>query len=195
MAIRVLQSSVVANYEVTASAKFHAGDGLLLDTTNLNFTVGLSATQTTASNFAGFALADHNVTGNTFIQNDPVGSSVVSADGSTFTSYANGFFVGVKRAIGDFQDETASVVTNLTDTSPTPRRGVGCLRAHGSQFVTDRYTVNSAITAATPLYVVASATLDTGGKLTDNSSGNGVVLARGDYLDSTAGLLFATIVA
>lgn len=194
MAIRVLQSSVVANYEVTSNAKFHAGDGLLLDATNLNFTVTLSATQTTASNFAGFALADHNATSNTMIQADPVGSTVVSADGSTFTSYGNGFYVGPKRAIGDFQDETVQVVTNLTDTGPTPQRGVGTLRAHGSQFVTDRYTINSAITAATPLYVVASATIDTGGKLTDNSSGNGVVLARGDFYDSTAGLVYATIV-
>lgn len=193
MAIRVLQSSIVANYEVTASSKFHAGDGLGLDTTNGNYTVALNGSAMTYALWAGLSLADHNVTGNTFIQNDPVGSSVVSADGSTFTSYANGFYVGTKRAIGDFQDETASVVANLTDTGPTPKRGVGCLKADGSQFVTDRYTVGTSITVGTPLFVKASATLDTGGKLIDTAANNGVSVARADYYDATAGLVFGTL--
>ena len=192
MAIKVLQSSVIANYDVTASGKFHAGDGLII-TAGSNAVAGLSATQSTASNFAGFALADHNTTSNTFIQPDPVGSSVVSPDGATFTSYANGFFVGVKRAIGDFQDETAAVVSNLTDTGPTPKRGVGCLKAGGSQFISDRYAAAAVISSPTPLYIVASATIDTGGLLTHDSTTNGVILARSDYFDSTAGLVFATI--
>jgi hypothetical protein len=195
MAIRLLQSAVVANYEVTAANKFHAGDGLMLDTVNLNNTVTLSATASTAALFAGFALGDHNTTSNTLIQNDPVGSTILSPDGSTFTSYALGFYVGAARRIGDWQDEDVAVVANLTDTSPLPRRGVGCLRQNGSQFITDRYTVGTAITTATALYVVASATLDTGGKLTDTSASNGVILARCDQFDSVAGLVYATIVS
>jgi hypothetical protein len=193
MAIRVLQSSIVANYDVSASGKFHAGDGLIINTSD--GTVSLSATQSTISNFGGLALGDHNTTGNTMIQNDPVGSSAVSPDGATFTSYANGFYVGAKRAIGDWQDETVNTVTNLTESTPNSRRGMGCLRAAGSQFVTDRVTVSSAITYATPLYVVANATIDTGGKLTDSSSSNGVILMRADSYDSTAGLVFGTIIA
>lgn len=194
MAVKVLQSSVVANYEVTASNTFHAGWGLILDTTNSNFTVrGPSTDEVTVWNFAGVALGDHLTTGNTFIQNDPVGSSVVSADGLTFTSYANGFFVGTKRAIGDYQDETAAVVTNLTDTSPTPHRGIGCLRAPGSQFVTDMYVTSGTYTPGAFCYVgdTDSATADEGKATSANSGGD--KLYRADYLDSTAGLLYLTI--
>jgi hypothetical protein len=191
MAIRVLQSSVIANYDVSASAKFHAGDGLVVSTTD--GTVKLPNSAVTYAIWAGFALGDHNTTSNTMIQNDPVGSTVVSADGSTFTSYATGFYTGAKRAIGDWQDETVNVVTNLTDSTPASRRGMGVLRAEGSQFVSDRVTVGSAITYGTPLFCVTSATIDTGGKLTDTASTNGVSVARADSYDSTAALVYATV--
>lgn len=199
MAIKLIQSSVVANFEVTASNKFHAGDGLVLDTTNQGLTVKLPAASNglvTAPLFAGFALGDHYSTGNTFAQADPVGSTVVSADGSTFTSYANGFFVGAKRAIGDFQDETNAVVTNLTDTTPTSRRGIGTVRAPGSQFISDRYVTDASMTAGDSLYVVCATGETTNlGLLTRTSTNNGTALARCDQIDSTAGLLYVTIIA
>jgi hypothetical protein len=193
MAIRLLQSSVIANYEVTAANTFRAGQGLIRDTANANAVRLPGTDEVTVYNFAGLSLADHLTTGNTMIQNDPVGSAVVSADGSTFTSYANGFFVGAKRAIGDFQDETASVVTNLTDTAPTPHRGVGCARQQGTQFVTDQFDTAGTYAANTACYI-GDADASNEGLITSANSG-GTQLVSVDNFDATAGLLFGTIVA
>jgi len=194
MAIRLLQSSVIANYEVTAANTFHAGDGLIFDSAVVQgVKKPVTSTNVTTATFAGLALGDHLTTSNTFIQNDPVGSSVVSADGSTFTSYANGFFVGVKRAIGDWQDETASVVSNLTDTGPTPHRGIGVARQHGTQFITDRIKTGQTWTAGTTWGISDASTTE--GLLDALVADGGGVIGHTDYYDSTAGLLFGTITA
>jgi len=74
----------------------------------------------------------------TMINNDPAGSNFVN--GSAFQSYTAGFYVGVKRAITDFKDESIDVVTNLTAGIPTySQRGVTVYNTPGSQFVTDRF--------------------------------------------------------
>jgi hypothetical protein len=197
MAIRLLQTGIIANYETTASNTFYAGDGLILDTSNANAVrvAAASNNAVTQELFAGFATSDHNTTGNTIIQADPVGSSTVSADGSTFTSYANGWYVGAARRIGDYQNESVNVVTNLTDSSPTPRRGVGCVKQDGSQFLTDRFVTLTTTTAGTDLFITcaaAEAAADLG-KLNDDSTNNGDVVARIDEHDSDAGLLFVTV--
>lgn len=201
MAIRLLQSAIVENYDVSPDQKFYQGQALIFDTSSPTNATGVSpvkkcnaiVTATTLGGFVGWSTTDHNTTGNTIIQNDPVGSTIISANGNTFTSYANGFYVGAARRIGEFQDETVAVVTNLTDVSPsgnaTPLRGVGCVRQHGSQFVTDQFNANITGTLGNRLYVGSDALL------TDTDPGSGYVLARVDYYDSTAGLLYATIIA
>ena len=204
MALRLLQNSIVADYDVSPNAKFYSGDALTFDLTSPAGATGLqpvlanvaAITTTTFPTFAGFSTSDHNVTGNTLIQNDPVGSTIVSANGSLLTSYANGFYVGAARRIGDFQDESVAVVTNLTDVSSTgnatPVRGVGVVRAHGSQCVTDRYDTTAAASTYTNgayLYVGANTLLSS------TQPGSGQYLARVDYFDTTAGLLYYTIIA
>jgi hypothetical protein len=80
----------------------------------------------------------------TMINNDPAGSNFLN--GSVFQSYTAGFYVGAKRAISDFKDESIDVVTNLTAGIPTySQRGVTVYNTPGSQFVTDRF---GALTAA-----------------------------------------------
>lgn len=73
------------------------------------------------------------------INNDPAGSNFVN--GSIFQSYTAGFYVGPKRAIGDFKDEGISVVTNLTQGVPTyDQRPITVYTTPSTQFVTDRFT-------------------------------------------------------
>jgi len=206
MALRLLQNSIVANYDVSPNAKFYQGDALTFDISSPAGATGLQPVQQiggpdtapalSLGTLAGFSTSDHNITGNTLIQNDPVGSTIVSANGSLFTSYANGFYVGATRRIGDFQDESVAVVTNLTDVSATgnasPVRGVGVVRAHGSQIVTDRYDLTvaaSSYTNGAPLYLLAGSPL-----LTTNTASS-LIPARVDYFDATAGLLYYTIIA
>ena len=206
MALRLLQNSIVANYDVSPNAKFYSGDALTFDVSSPAGSTGLqpvqqiggpdSAPALSLSSFAGFSTSDHNITGNTIIQNDPVGSTIVSANGSLFTSYANGFYVGAARRIGDFQDESVTVVTNLTDVSATgnasPVRGVGVVRAHGSQIVTDRYdtaVAASSYTNGATLYLLA------GSPLLSTNSASALIPARVDYFDTTAGILYYTIIA
>jgi hypothetical protein len=84
------------------------------------------------------------------INNDPAGSNFVN--GSAFQSYTNGFYVGVKRAIADFKDESVDVVTNLTAGIPTySSRGVTVYTTPSSQFVTDRFALLTAQNAGNDL--------------------------------------------
>lgn len=96
----------------------------------------------------------------TMINNDPAGSNFVN--GSTFQSYTAGFYVGAKRAIADFKDESVDVVTNLTAGIPTySSRGVTVYTTPSTQFVTDRFALLTA--GATTAVDTASWTGTTGG--------------------------------
>lgn len=77
------------------------------------------------------------------INNDPAGSNFVN--GSAFQSYAAGFYLGPKRAIGDFKDESISVITNLTQQIPVyDGRPVTVYTTPSTQFVTDRFALLTA---------------------------------------------------
>jgi hypothetical protein len=82
------------------------------------------------------------------INNDPAGSNFVNASTGAFQSYVAGYYVGVKRAISDFKDESIDVVTNLTAGIPTyPERGVSVYTTPSSQFITDRFALLTASSA------------------------------------------------
>lgn len=142
MAIRALNSVVVANYDVAANASWSAG-AVLARVFNdagkvappLRTAIGCS------TGVVGLSADDTARTGNTMILADPVGSSYV--DSSLVLQAANnGFYVVSKRAIGDFQSEIVNNVTNPSAQSSGfegPRRGVGVYNTPGGQFVTDMF--------------------------------------------------------
>lgn len=217
MAIRALNSVVVANYDVDANMQFRAGDALALNSAGKVVPAAREAAFFDDANeqlgkFVGFSADDTARTGNTMILNDPVGSSYVD---SSFVLQAanNGFYVVAKRAIGDFQSENVNTVTNPTAGSSGfegPRRGVGVYNTPGGQFVTDRYTLTRAsnnVNSST----VATQTLSPGDLLTiteQSSAGNsgvlikfggtaglgnsGIIVGRVDSHDTAAGLLYFT---
>jgi hypothetical protein len=101
------------------------------------FLVGVSADDAVGTNPAGETP--------TMINNDPAGSNFLN--GSVFQSYTAGFYVGAKRAISDFKDESVDVVTNLTAGIPLySQRGVSVYTTPSSQFVTDRFVLTTAQT-------------------------------------------------
>jgi hypothetical protein len=212
MAIRALNTAIVANYPTASTASFLAGDALMIGTDgNVSAAYrNVSTFDTVAEQrgrFVGFSADDTARTGNTMILADPVGSSYTDSSGN-FVANNNGFYVVSKRAIGDFLAENVNGVTNPTAGSSGyegPRRGVGVFNTPGGQFVTDRWagTASSAVNsdggtwspAIGDLLTIAAAS-GNAGKLVQldpaQPAVDGIVVGRVDSYDSAAGLLYFT---
>jgi hypothetical protein len=209
MAIRALNSVIVANYDTLATASWQAGACLKINSSTGNVELATRASGTDVANFAtfvGFSSDDTARSGNTMILADPVGSNYIDGSG-VFQSNNNGFYVAAKRAIGDFQSEIVNGVTNLSAQSSGyegPRRGVGVYNTPGGQFVTDQFSlvVSSAAGADgggtwTPAPGDACTfAADGTGKLVKLATigTDGPMVARVDKYDSAAGLLYITMV-
>jgi hypothetical protein len=203
MAIRALNSVIVANYDTAANASWHAGACLARDTSNVGRVVLADrASGAIAGGFVGFSADDTARTDNTMILADPVGSNYIDGSG-VFQSNNNGFYVAAKRAIGDFQAENVNGVTNLSAQSSGyegPRRGVGVFNTPGGQFVTDQFTSaatsaagtdGSTATYAPGAYLTVA--VDDSGKMVELANkAHGPVVGIVDKYDSAAGLLYFT---
>jgi len=212
MAIRALNTAIVANYPTASSASFLAGDALMIGTDgNVAAAYRAAGAFDTVpeqlGRFVGFSADDTARTGNTMILADPVGSSYTDASGN-FVANNNGFYVVSKRAIGDFLAENVNGVTNPTAGSSGyegPRRGVGVFNSPGGQFVTDRWSGTASSTVSsdggtwTPaigdLLTIAAAS-GSAGKLVQLDPGaigtDGIIVGRVDTYDSAAGLIYFT---
>ena len=209
MAIRALNSVIVANYDTLATASWQAGACLALNSSTGNVQLATRASGADTANFAtfvGFSSDDTARSGNTMILADPVGSNYIDGSG-VFQSNNNGFYVAAKRAIGDFQSEIVNGVTNLSAQSSGyegPRRGVGVYNTPGGQFVTDQVSlvISSGVNADaggtwTPAPGDACTfAADGSGKLVKLATigTDGPMVARVDKYDSAAGLLYFTMV-
>jgi hypothetical protein len=210
MAIRALNTLVVANYNTAASGSWLAGDALFIQSDGTVAAAyraesGFNTLNKQLGKFVGFSADDTARTGNTIILADPVGSSYTDSNGA-LQANNNGFYVVSKRAIGDFLAENVNGVTNPTAGSSGyegPRRGVGVFNTPGAQFITDRFagtassTVTTDLLSWTPapgdLLTVAAAAGNAGKlvKLTTVGT-DGVIVGRVDSYDSAAGLLYFT---
>ena len=210
MAIRALNSVIVANYDTLATASWQAGACLALNSSTGNVQLATRAGSISDvdafASFVGFSSDDTARSGNTMILADPVGSNYIDGSGN-FQSNNNGFYVAAKRAIGDFQSEIVNGVTNLSAQSSGyegPRRGVGVYNTPGGQFVTDQVSlvVSSGANADSGgVWTPAPGDMctfaaDGSGKLVKNAAvgTHGPVVARVDKYDSAAGLLYFTMV-
>jgi hypothetical protein len=212
MAIRALNTLVVANYNTAASGSWLAGDALFLQSDGTvaaayRAATGFTTLQQQLGKFVGFSADDTARSGNTMILADPVGSSYTDANG-VLQANNNGFYVVSKRAIGDFLAENVNGVTNPTAGSSGyegPRRGVGVFNSPGAQFITDRFssvastsiTLDGAAGGWTPavgdLLTVAGAVANAGKLAKLGTVGtDGVIVGRVDSYDSAAGLIYFT---
>jgi len=212
MAIRALNSVIVANYNCAATASWQAGACLMINASGLvqkadrGDTLFDTLVEQTGR-FAGFSSDDTARSGNTMILADPVGSNYIDGNG-VFQSNNNGFYVGSKRAIGDFQSEIVNGVTNLsaqTSGFEGPRRGVGVYNTPGGQFVTDQYVEDLTTTVSAdggtyatyaPGDLLVPGAGANAGKLVKLDAAaygtDGIVVGRVDSFDSAAGLLYFT---
>ena len=212
MAIRALNTLVVANYNTAASASWLAGDALFLQNDGTVAAAyragnGFSTLQQQLGRFVGFSADDTARTGNTMILADPVGASYTDSNG-VLQANNNGFYVVSKRAIGDFLAENVNGVTNPTAGSSGyegPRRGVGVFNTPGGQFVTDRWAGTASSTVSTDggtwtpaigdLLTIAAAS-GSAGKLVQLDPAaiqtDGIAVGRVDSYDSATGLIYFT---
>jgi hypothetical protein len=217
MAIRALNSVVVANYpcnaDGTAATEFLAGAPLMLKSDGTVIKADRGNSTTTPFNtlilqmgkFVGMSSDDRVRSGATMLLNDPVGASYTDANG-VMVSNTNGWYKVTKRAIGDFIDEPVTVNTNPTAGATgfeSPRRGVGVFNTPGGQFVTDQFVIASSTSAVDTdggaAWVPAPGDLLTpgaganAGKLTKlQNVAHGIAVGRVDSYDSAAGILFFT---
>jgi hypothetical protein len=212
MAIRALNTAIVANYPTASTASFYAGDALMIGADG-NVSAAYRAAGTFDSlgeqlgRFVGFSADDTARTSNTMILADPVGSSYTDASGA-FVANNNCFYLVSKIAIGDFLAENVNGVTNPTSGSSGyegPRRGVGVFNTPGGQFVTDRFAATASSTVSTDggtwtpaigdLLTVAAAS-GSAGKLVQLDPAaiqtDGIAVGRVDSYDSATGLLYFT---
>jgi hypothetical protein len=212
MAIRALNTLVVANYNTAASGSWLAGDALFIQSDGTVAAAyraesGFNTLNKQLGKFVGFSADDTARTGNTIILADPVGSSYTDSNGA-LQANNNGFYVVSKRAIGDFLAENVNGVTNPTAGSSGyegPRRGVGVYNTPVGQFITDRFAAVASSTITTDggtwapaigdLLTVA-ATSANAGKLVLLDPGaigtDGIIVGKVDNYDSAAGLLYFT---
>ena len=176
MAIRALNSVVVANYDTTSTATWSAGVGLQRSSTVGNVALAQrvhgggvgGAGVGFSGGFVGFSADDTARTGNTMILADPVGASFVDANG-VLQANNNGFYVVSKRAIGDFQAENVNGLTNPTAGSSGyegPRRGVGVFNTPSGQFITDQFKTGTGSSTSTGNADGGTATYAAGSLLT-----------------------------
>ncbi len=214
MAIRALNSVIVANYNTAAAASWQAGACLMINASGQvekadrgnNSTCPFNTLVLQTGKFVGFSSDDTARTGNTMILADPVGSNYIDGSG-VFQSNNNGFYVAAKRAIGDFQSEIVNGVTNLSAQSSGyegPRRGVGVYNTPGGQFVTDQVSLvvssganadGGGVWTPAPGDMLTFAADGTGKLVKCATVGtHGPVVGRVDKYDSAAGLLYFTMV-
>ena len=209
MAIRPLNSIVVANYNTAASASWLSGVVLVRDSATAgNVTLPNGANRANVNfGVVGFSADDTARSGNTMILADPVGSNYIDGNGA-FQTNNNGFYVASKRAIGDFQSEIVNGVTNLsaqTSGYEGPRRGVGVYNTPGGQFVTDQYVEDLTTTVSAdggtyatfaPGDLLVPGAGANAGKLVKLDSAaygtDGIVVGRVDSFDAAAGLVYFT---
>ena len=214
MAIRALNSLIVANYDTAATASWLAGAALVRDISNAGrVVIGTRSALGSSTGFVGFSADDTARSGNTMILADPVGSSYVDSSG-VLQANNNGFYVVSKRAIGDYLAENVNTVTNPTAGSSGyegPRRGVGVFNTPGAQFITDQFLSGSGSSATNIFTDGSAAVYNPGVPLTFAANGSGKLVEAGglfmggfagthpnlvvgyvDRYDSAAGLLYFT---
>ena len=87
----------------------------------------------------GVAAGDYNISGNTIIVPDYIGSNYLDAN-SNFVSASDREFLSIRRQLLDYADETVNEYYNI-NYSPKPfRTGIGVYSLSGESFITDQFS-------------------------------------------------------
>ena len=144
MAIFPFSNAYVINKDVLVGSSFKAGMVLMQDNngqvkpadSQVLFNKNISEKQLS---IIGIAAGDSNVTGNTIIVPDYIGSNYLDAN-SNFISISDREYVSVKRQLLDYADETVNEYYNINYSPKPKRRGIGVYSLSGDTFATDQFS-------------------------------------------------------
>jgi hypothetical protein len=143
MAIYPYYSTTTINKDVLSASSFKAGMALITDSNGRAIKADsqqlISASNTEKyAKFLGFAASDHDISGNTLIIPDVIGSSYLDTN-NRFVNNQNLEYSVPKRALMDLQDTAISNFYNASDPNIISRRGIGIYNTPGDIFLTDQF--------------------------------------------------------
>ncbi len=143
MAIYPYFSTTIINKDVLTNSSFKAGMALVLDSNGRAIKADgqllvFDSISQKYGKFLGFAASDHDISGNTIIIPDVVGSNYLDAN-YNFVKNENTEYSVAKRAILDHQDSAVSNFYNASDPNILSKRGIGVYNTPGDYFVTDQF--------------------------------------------------------
>lgn len=143
MAIYPITNAYVINKDAVVGSTFKAGMILMSNSTGK---VVPADSQTLISKtinekqiaIVGVAAGDYNISGNTIIVPDYIGSNYLDSN-SNFVSSSDREFLSIRRQLLDYADETVNEYYNI-NYSPKPfRTGIGVYPLLGDTFITDQF--------------------------------------------------------
>jgi hypothetical protein len=143
MAIFPFSNAYVINKDAVVGSSFKAGMVLMQDNNgqvkpadSLLFVFKSMSEKQSA--IIGIAAGDSNVSGNTIIVPDYIGSNYLDAN-LNFISISDREYVSVKRQLLDYADETVNEYYNINYSPAPKRRGIGIYPLTGETFATDQF--------------------------------------------------------
>jgi hypothetical protein len=143
MAIFPLYSTTIINKDVLTASPFKAGMAIIMDPNGRAIKADSQLLISTSiqekyARFLGFAASDHDISGNTLIVPDVVGSNYLDAN-NRFINNQNLEYSVPKRALLDLQDTAVSNFYNASDPNIISRRGIGVYNTTTDYFITDQF--------------------------------------------------------
>jgi hypothetical protein len=143
MAIFPYHSTTIINKDVLTASSFKAGMALIIDSNGRAVKADSqqlisTSVQEKYARFLGFAASDHDLSGNTLIVPDVIGSSYLDIN-NRFINNQNLEYSVPKRALMDLQDTAVSNFYNLSDPNVVSKRGIGVYNTPGDIFITDQF--------------------------------------------------------
>ena len=143
MAIYPITNAYVINKDVSVGSSFKAGMFLMMNSTG---NVVLADSQQMSlmnigqkqASLIGIAAGDSNLSGNTIIVPDFIGSNYLDAN-SNFVSASDREYISIRRQLLDYADETVNDYYNINYSSIPKHKGIGIYPLSGDTFATDQF--------------------------------------------------------
>ena len=144
MAIFPFSNAYVINKDAVAGSSFKAGMVLVTNSAgnvvpaDSQLLLDKSLSEKKLS-IIGIAAGDSNISGNTIIVPDYIGSNYLDSN-SNFVSISDREYFSVKRQLLDYADETVNEYYNINYSPKPKRRGIGVYPLKGDTFATDQFS-------------------------------------------------------
>jgi hypothetical protein len=143
MAIYPYFSTTIINKDVLTNSSFKAGMALVMNSNGIAIkadsqSLVFDSVYQKYGRFLGFAASDHDISGNTIIIPDVIGSNYIDSN-FNFIKSENTEYSVPKRSLLDYQDSAVSNFYNNTDLNQISKRGIGVYNTPGDYFVTDQF--------------------------------------------------------